>query len=100
MKVSPVSADLLIKLAFVLAGVGALGYVLYRVNNMATGALGAVGNGLQAVNPLNENNVLYHTANQVVQAATGSPNSLGTWLYEITHPEPATPNTGGATGSW
>lgn len=52
----------------------------------------AIGN---AINPLSDQNLAYKGANAVVQSLSGnSTASLGTWLYDITHPGE---NQGGAT---
>lgn len=75
------STDLMIKLA--LGGALVLGavYVLKR----AGGAVGeAVTSAVQAVNPLNNENVIYHTVNR----ATGGDDSipLGVRIYDFFHP--------------
>lgn len=89
MKLAPVSADLVIKLA--IAGVAVLGvlYVLGKVAgaaaSAASGALSATGDALQAVNPLNNENVLYQTANRITGGSDDLP--LGVRIYDFFHKE-------------
>ena len=65
-----------------------------------------------AVTPWNNDNVIYGGVNSVGGAITGDSSfSLGSWIYDVTHPEP-TPapsytsggggqfNGHGATGGW
>lgn len=43
--------------------------------------------GLDWANPVSDKNLVYQGVSAVGQAATGSKDwSLGTWLYDITHP--------------
>lgn len=88
-----------------LAGVVVLGVVVWKVagkaGELASSAAEAAKDAAQAVNPLNNDNVFATTVNDVGAVITGNPQgswSLGSWIYDVTHPEPA--NTGGATGSW
>lgn len=99
MKIAPVSADLLIKLALASAAVGLLWYVGTKIASAGQGAITAAGQALQLVNPASTENVAYQTANTVTEAITGD-SSFGGWLYSVTHPDPMTQNTGGATGAW
>lgn len=94
MTVSPVSADLLIKLgigaALVLGGV----YLLRQIGSMAGNALGGIADSLppldsvvDAVNPASDQNLAYRGVNAVGGAVSGDKNwSLGSWLYDATHP--------------
>lgn len=76
--------DLLIKAALVVVGVGLVVYL----GRKASGAVAdAAGQALQAVNPWNNENVIYQTANKAVQSVTGTPDTLGTWIYNALHPE-------------
>lgn len=63
----------------VIAGTAWIGYQVYRslpsVKKAVTGAV-------DAVNPANQNNVVNRGVTAIVQAATGTPNTLGTWLAE------------------
>lgn len=100
----------------VAAGLGALWYVLNRATGATTAAAAWVGetadNAIQAVNPLNDQNVFYTGANLLTGGTAD--NSLGGRIYDYFNPPPqdaagnfaeiwgnSTPrNTGGATGSW
>ncbi len=103
MKVAPVSADLLIKLA--LFGGGAL-LVVWAVRR-ATGAAGEVWGGVSdaaavayqtatdaawAVTPWNNQNVIAQGVNNTIWPDQSE--SLGTWLYGLLNPEPRPENTG------
>lgn len=48
----------------------------------------AVKTTANAVNPLNRDNVFTSAANAVVTATTGRDETLGGWLYDLTHPDP------------
>jgi hypothetical protein len=112
MKVAPVSADLLIELALGAAALGGLAYVAWRIKAAADDAGSAVSDAVdqaaevakhtatvvvEAVNPADPQNIVNRGATAVAAAVTGKPNdgtwSLGTWLYDATHPDPlrATP---------
>lgn len=114
MRVAPVSADLLIKAAIALAVVGVVWYSVKKVGDKITGVTDSVsqgaqeawrltgqgaeylwdlgGSAAQAVNPLNQENVIYQTAN-AAGGAFVSPTgpgrnadgswTLGGWLYDI-----------------
>lgn len=78
-------ADLAIKAALIVGGVALAVYVTRKAT---TAVSDAAGQALQAVNPWNNENVIYQTANSAVQAVTGSKNAtLGTWLYDVLNPE-------------
>lgn len=100
MKISPVSADLLVKLALLAGGVLVAAYVVRKASTAASDAAGAawgaVSQGAQdaawAVTPWNNNNVIYGGVNNAL-FPDGS-DTLGTWLYDVTHPAPRPENTG------
>lgn len=85
MKISPVSADLMIKLALIGVGVIAAVYLVKSLKDAATAGVAAAGDALQAVNPMNTDNVLYHTANVITGGDKSQP--LGTRIYNFFHPE-------------
>lgn len=87
MKIAPVSADLLVKLAI---GAGAVLAVVYLGRRLGDAAGQAVGTVVDAINPASDQNLVYRAVNAGVQAATGTPDTLGTWIYNVTHPEPGT----------
>lgn len=63
----------------VIAGTAWIGYQVYRsLPSVKKTVAGAV----DAVNPASQNNVVNRGVTAVVQAVTGTPNSLGTWLAE------------------
>lgn len=80
MKVAPVSADLLVKIGLAVAVLGAGYYVFKRVS-------GAV-HGTDAINPTSDKNIVYQAANSIVKALTGQDETLGGWLYSVTHADP------------
>jgi hypothetical protein len=90
MKVAPVSADLLVKLALGVVVIGAVVYGLKKAKDV----LGAV--DLSAVDPTSRDNVAYQTANQIGGSLVTAPDgngknadgswSLGGWIYDVTHP--------------
>ncbi len=90
----------MLKLAL-FAGAGlVLLYVVSKLTGAGTAALNSAGTALQAVNPLNNDNVIYQGVNSGVQAATGDGSAtFGTWLYDLINPAP-TELSGGASGSW
>lgn len=77
-------SDLLIKVVLVLAGVG---LVVYLGRKASGAVVDVVGDAVNAVNPWNNDNVIYQTANQAVQSITGTPDTLGTWIYNALHPD-------------
>lgn len=107
MKIAPVSADLLIKLALGAAAVG----VVYFSYKKLTGAAGeafdaATGFASTTLNPASDQNLIYKGVNAVGAAATGDTSggwSLGGWIYDITHPDPMAPpisSPAGHTAYW
>jgi len=96
MKIAPVSADLLIKVALAGVTLAVVAYLVKKATDAATDAAtqaaGKVGDALQAINPASENNVIYQTANWATEAVTGKQETFGGWLYDLTHADPlATP---------
>lgn len=90
MKIAPVSADLLIKLALGAAAIGAAWWIVRRASSAASGALDAVGSAAQtvgtAINPASSDNLIYRGVNAIGGAASGSPGwNLGGWVYDVTH---------------
>lgn len=92
-----------------LAGLAVVGVVAWKlsgkVGDAAVAAVDAAKDAAQAVNPLNHDNVFAGTVNDVGAVLAGKPEgswSLGSWIYDITHPNEGEParNAGGATGSW
>lgn len=116
MKVSPVSADLLIKLAM---GAAAVGVVFYGFKRLSGAVSDTLSSGLEylpsrqevadALNPVSDQNLAYKAANNVVQyLPAGESETLGTWLHKTfsgddervaaaLNPKPF---SGGSTGSW
>lgn len=81
MKIAPVSAGLLVELAL---GAAVLLAVLYAYKK-AKLALPA---GLEYINPASQNNVANRATNAAVSAMTGREETLGGWLYSVTHADP------------
>lgn len=107
MKIAPVSADLLIKLALLGGGALLAVWAVRRATGAASDAAGqvwdaagqawdrtttAAGDAAWAVNPLNNNNVIYQTANNLL-FPDGS-NTVGGKIYDVFNPEPRPENTG------
>lgn len=100
MKITPVSADLLIKLALAAAAVGAVYLIWRKASTVAGDVLQSAGEVADQVitglNPADSGNVV----NRAVAAVGGSlvsdpagPGknadgswSLGGWIYDVTHP--------------
>ena len=94
-------------------GVAIAGLVIGRKALQVGGqAVDLAKEGAWAVTPWNNDNVIYGGVNSVGGAITGDSSfSLGSWIYDVTHPEP-TPapsytsggggqfNGHGATGGW
>lgn len=102
MKIAPVSADLLIKLALA----GAAGFALWYAYQKITGAAGqavekavtAAGEVADAVitgiNPVNHDNIVNRAVSATGAAISGNDSwSLGTWVYDLTHSDPEPPPT-------
>lgn len=88
MKVTPVSADLLIKIALGALVVGGLIYAVAKakkavtdtVNHTAGAAWNGVVSTLNQVNPLNNDNIIYQTANTITGGSKDNP--LGGRIYD------------------
>lgn len=97
MKIAPVSADLLIKLALLAGGVLVAAYVVRKASTAASDAAGAawdatsqaVRDGAWAVTPWNQENVIYKGVNNTL--FPDGNDTLGTWIYDLLHPEPSPP---------
>lgn len=102
MKIAPVSADLLIKLALLAGGVMVAAYVVRKASTAAADAAGAAWGGISdaagvayqtatdaawAVTPWNNQNVISQGVNNAL-FPDGS-DSLGTWLYDLLNPAPS-----------
>lgn len=96
MKIGPLSGDFVAKGVLVLGGVILAVWAVRRVTsaagNVAEQAWAAAENAAWAVTPWNNENVVYQGVNNAL-FPDGS-DTLGTWLYGITHPEPRPENTG------
>ena len=78
-------ADLAIKAALILGGVALAVYVTRKASGAGADA---AGQAIQAVNPWNQENVIYQTANKAVETLTGSKHDTwGTWLFAKLNPE-------------
>ncbi|MES2483788.1 MAG: hypothetical protein V4609_17525 [Pseudomonadota bacterium] len=101
MKVAPVSADLLLKLALGAALIAALVYVARRVSSAASDAAGQAYSAVAetvstTLNPASDQNFVYTGVNALGHAvATEDPAgpgrnadgswTLGGWIYDVTH---------------
>mgnify|MGYP003375844662 CR=1 FL=1 len=98
MKIAPVSADLLIKAALIVGGLALAVWAVRKVAGAAGDVAGqawtAAGDAAWAVTPWNNENVIYQTVNGALFPS--GQDTLGTWLYGITHPEPRTLTPGDA----
>lgn len=65
---------------------------------LAKKAGGAAASAVNAVNPFNNDNVINRGFTSVYQTVTGSEGTLGTDIYDITHP-PGTENTNVINGA-
>ena len=78
----------------VAAALGALALVLVANRKK-------IADALDKVNPASENNVVNTTVNSGISAVTGRDETLGGWLYDLTHADPtkdtqtAAPNSDG-----
>lgn len=93
MKVAPVSADLLIKLALLAAGVGVAVYAVQRMRDAVPDLGGAVDAAAEwganlartTLNPASDQNLAYSAANGLTSAATGGADtSFGGWVRSAT----------------
>ncbi len=68
------------------AALGLAGFVaVYYLSRKAGQGAAVVG---QAINPANPDNVVNQGVSAVVSAATGRDETLGGWLYDLTHADP------------
>lgn len=105
MKISPLSADLLLKIALVAGGIVLAVYLVRRSGALVAGAAGAVVGelgevadsiivGVNPANPSNWINQAVTSAGAAVVSPTGPGRNadgswtVGGWLYDITHPDP------------
>lgn len=105
MKVGPVSADLLLKLALLAAGVGLAVYVYRRTVGAASAAAVAIAQqagevydavivGVNPANPSNWVNQAVTAAGSAVLSDTAPGRNadgswtVGGWLYDVTHADP------------
>lgn len=66
-------------------GIGAAVIAALVLKKAATVGVEVIGDAAQAINPLNQNNVINQGANSIYQAATGSKGSMGGDFYDATH---------------
>lgn len=110
MKVAPVSADLLIKLAIGVAAAGAAWYAWSKLRGAAGEALGAVADSagqvfdavIEGTNPVNPGNLVNSTVTKIGSAVVSDTgpgrNADGSWtlggsIYDMTHAD-------AVTGKW
>lgn len=101
MKVAPVSADLLIKLALAAAAVGVVYYAWRKISAPVGNVLDGLGNvadaTIAAINPADPENLVNRAVTAVGGAIVSNPegpgkNADGSWtlggfIYDVTHPE-------------
>lgn len=98
MKIAAPSADLLIKVAIGGVVVFGLVYLVRKITGAAGDAVAQLGSTLSdtvnAVNPLNNDNVIYQTANGIGGALVSDTGpgrnadgswTFGGWIYDVTH---------------
>lgn len=61
------------------------GNIIDAAGDVVNGAVAAVGDAVEAVSPLNNNNVIYKAANTVT-GGDNAQSSLGTRIYDFLHP--------------
>lgn len=81
MKLPAVSGDLIVKLGLGVAVLGAVGLAMWKIKS-------TVAANVDMINPASPDNVAYQTVNKGVEYLPGATPgaTLGTWLYDITHP--------------
>jgi hypothetical protein len=97
-KIAAPSADLLIKVAIGGVVVFGLVYLVRKITGAAGDAVAQLGSTLSdtvnAVNPLNNDNVIYQTANGIGGALVSDTGpgrnadgswTFGGWIYDVTH---------------
>ena len=116
MKIGPISADLLIKLALVGAGIGLAVYLVRRTSGAAGEAIDKARAALEdtadaiivGTNPVDPNNYANRAATAIGGALVSDTGpgrnadgtwTVGGWLYDITHSDPlkSPPAASGAT---
>lgn len=93
MRMAPLSADLVLKLSL-LAGAGLVAWLLLE---RARAALPTLPDwqlpevSWELANPASDKNLVYQATSGVVSAAVGHPETLGGWVYDLTHADPMAP---------
>lgn len=88
MRVAPVSADLLVKLALGAAVIGAAVWAVNRAASAAAAPVAAVADAAWAITPWNPDNVFAGVANDAVSAVVGYEETVGGWLHDVFNPDP------------
>lgn len=87
-----ISGDLVLKVAVGVAAIGALVWAARRVSDAAgklgTGWWNTATDAAWSFSPTNPNNAFAAGVNAGVSAATGRDETLGGWLYDLTHRDP------------
>lgn len=95
MKVAPVSGDLLVKLGlFAVAGLGVwlmLQQVRASLPTLPSWDFDMPTPTWQWGNPASDQNLIYQGTSGIVSAVIGRDETLGGWLYDLTHPDPMGP---------
>ena len=82
MKVTPVSADMLLKIGLAVVGVGVAVWAVNRVTNAASDAAGAAWDWAGTnLNPWSRENVAYQTVNNAIWPDGGE--TVGTWAQGV-----------------
>ncbi|MBC3930364.1 hypothetical protein [Undibacterium curvum] len=75
---------------YAVAGIAVIGVAYYayqRVTGIAGDVIDTAGEALNAINPLNDDNVINTGAIDLYQKVTGSKGTIGTDLYDWLHPD-------------
>lgn len=73
----------------ILFGAGAGVVALIALYFAGRGAVKIAGDVAGALNPVSDQNIFYRATNAVGGAVAGDESfSLGSWIYDLTHPEP------------
>jgi hypothetical protein len=102
-KIAPVSGDLLVKLAVAAAAIGGAWLLLRSAQGQVASALDSAAEwganlARTSLNPLSDQNLAYQGASAAVSAATGRDETVGGWVYSVTHPDPVTPQPSDVAG--
>ena len=81
MRIAPVSPGLLLELAVGAVAVLGLVYAYKKAKS-------AIPATLEYINPTSPNNIANQATNGVVSAVTGRDETLGGWIYDLTHADP------------